>query len=121
MTTIIKEINQISCAVIHSEQVVITDEKAALDFMMTVQYETGCSGIVLNKEAIAENFFILSTGFAGEVLQKFVNYHIKFAIVGDFSGYTSKPLKDFIYECNKGNDIFFVSTQQEALEKLTRI
>ena len=48
------------------------------------------------------------------------NYQFKFAIVGDFSGYTSKPLKDFIYESNKGRDIFFVSSEEDAIEKLSR-
>ena len=37
-----------------------------------------------------------------------------------FSGYTSKPLKDFIYESNKGRDIFFVSSEEDAIEKLSR-
>ncbi|WP_454862006.1 DUF4180 domain-containing protein [Peribacillus frigoritolerans] len=31
---------------------------------------------------------------------------MEFAIIGDFSSYTNKPLKDFIYECNKGNNVF---------------
>ena len=39
-------------------------------------------------------------------------------IYGDYSKYTSKPLKDFIYESNKGKDIFFVSTKGEAVEYL---
>ena len=38
---------------------------------------------------------------------------------GDRSAYTSKPLPDFIYECNQGKEIFFVSTKEEALELLT--
>jgi hypothetical protein len=40
---------------------------------------------------------------------------LKLAIVGDFSGYTSRPLKDFIYESNNGRDIFFVSSEKEAM------
>ncbi|NCU17310.1 DUF4180 domain-containing protein [Bacillus sp. P1(2020)] len=40
--------------------------------------------------------------------------------IEDFSQYTSKALNDFIYECNNGNDIFFVSSEQEALEKLSK-
>ena len=75
----------------------------------------------MNKLAIAEDFFKLSTCFAGEILQKFINYHIKFAIIGDFSCYSSKPLKDFIYESNHGKDVFFVSTEAEAIEKLTAL
>ena len=50
-------------------------------------------------------------------MQKFINYR-KIAIVGDFSEYTSKPLKDFIFESNKGNSIFFVPTLEEAVRKL---
>ncbi len=33
------------------------------------------------------------------------------------SCYTSKPLQDFIYESNKGQDVFFVKTQDEAIKK----
>lgn len=31
---------------------------------------------------------------------------------------TSKPLKDFIYECNQGKDVFFVKDEAEAVEML---
>ena len=53
-------------------------------------------------------------------MQKFVNYQLKIAILGDYSGYTSKPLRDFIYESNNGGHVFFVGTEAEAIEKLTR-
>lgn len=85
---------------------------------MTIKYETNCNKIALNKEAIVEEFFILSKGLAGEVLQKFINYQTKFAIYGDFSKYTSKPIRDFIYESNNGKDIFFVKDDNEAINKL---
>ncbi|PHD99048.1 hypothetical protein COF43_15045 [Bacillus toyonensis] len=70
------------------------------------------------KSLISEDFFDLKTGLAGDILQKFINYKVKIAIVGDFSMYTSKSLKDFIYECNKGNNIFYLATEQQAIEKL---
>lgn len=107
-------------AIVSSETVCISDAQSALDFMMSVQYETGSHIIILNKEAVIEDFFVLSTKIAGDVLQKFINYQFKLAIVGDFAHYTSKPLRDFIYESNHGKDIFFVSSQQEALDKLTK-
>lgn len=74
--------------------------------------------IAVDKKLITEDFFILSTGLAGEVLQKFINYGGRIAIYGDFSQYTSKPLRDFIYESNKGKDVFFVATEAEAVAKL---
>lgn len=43
---------------------------------------------------------------------------MKLAIVGDFSKYDSKALKDFIYECNNGKDIFFVENESKALSML---
>lgn len=85
---------------------------------MTVEYETKSNRIIIDKNNICKDFFVLNTGIAGEVLQKFINYGFKIAIYKDYSKYTSKPLKDFIYESNSGKNIFFVNTQEEAIEKL---
>lgn len=115
------KVSDTEIALVNSDEVCISDGQTALDFMMSVNYETGCHSIVINKAAVVEEFFVLSTGVAGEILQKFINYHFRLAIIGDFSGYTSKPLKDFIYESNKGKDIFFVSSKQDAIEKLGRV
>lgn len=111
--------NGIEVAVIESDAVVITDTNSALDLIATVNYETGINRIAVYKESIIEDFFKLSTRLAGDILQKFINYNIKFAIIGDFSKYTSKSLKDFIYESNHGKDLFFVLTDEEAISSLT--
>ncbi len=108
-------------AIIKSNEVIIKDVSSAIDFIMTIKYETNCNKIVLNKEAIIENFFVLSSGLAGEILQKFINYKTKFAIYGDYSQYTSKPLKDFLYESNHGKDIFFPETEEEAIQMFYKI
>lgn len=105
-------------AIITEIETKITDTGSALDFMMTVNYESGSHSIVITKEMVDEDFFRLSSGIAGEILQKFVTYQFRLAICGDYSGYTSKPLKDFIYECNNGRHIYFVPTVEEAIKKL---
>ncbi len=107
-----------SVVYIESEDTLIADSQSALDFIMTVAYELDCRKIIIDKKNICEEFFKLSSGIAGEVLQKFINYHTKVAIIGDFSKYSSKPLHDFIYECNKGNHIFFAENLEQAAEKL---
>lgn len=112
-------INQVDVAIIQSDELIITDMQSALDLMSTIAHYDECDRIAVYKEAIAEDFFKLSTGIAGEILQKFVIYSKKFAIIGDFSNYSSKALKDFIYECNIGNQIFFVANEQEAIERLS--
>ena len=105
-------------ALVTGTEKVITDTQSALDLAMTVKYETGAERIAIDKSVIAEDFFILSTGVAGEVLQKYINYHVKLAVYGDYSRYTSKPLHDFLYESNQGKDFFFVDTREEALRRL---
>lgn len=110
--------NGTDIAVVYSDEKIIVDTQSALDLAMTVKYEAGTARIVVNKSAVCEEFFILSTGVAGEILQKFMNYQVKFAVYGDYSRYTSKPLKDFIYESNQGRDFFFVATKEEAIQKL---
>lgn len=112
--------NGVTVAIIESEETLISDVQSALDLMATVRYETDTDHMVLPKAALDERFFVLSSGLAGDILQKFVNYQMKVAIVGDFSGYTSKPLKDFIYESNNGKHVFFLASEAEAIEKLSR-
>lgn len=105
-------------AVVHSSEILIRDVQSALDLMATVRYEADCDRIVIHKSALSEAFFDLKTRLAGEILQKFVNYRVKLAIVGDFSAYTSRALHDFIYESNSGSDIFFLPTEEQAIEKV---
>lgn len=105
-------------AVINSETPLITDTQSVLDLIASVSYEHNVTRIAINKAAISDDFFKLSTGFAGEIVQKFVTYRCQLAIVGDFSGYTRKPLHDYMYECNKGKHLFFVGSKREAFEKM---
>ncbi len=108
----------VAIAVITGDEEVITDVSSAMDLMLTARYETGADRLVIDKRAVCDEFFILSTGLAGEILQKFINYHVKAAFYGDYTHYTSKPLKDFIYESNQGKDFFFTATKEEAIEAL---
>ncbi|MDA8223034.1 DUF4180 domain-containing protein [Desulfosporosinus sp.] len=117
---ILKE-NKLEVALVTSNEILLKDVQSALDLIATVGYETGCDFMILNKAAICEDFFELSTKMAGDILQKFVNYHMKIAILGDFSSYKSKSLKDFIDECNKGKNIFFLNNEKQAIERFAMI
>ncbi len=100
-------------AEIQSASVLITDVQSALDLMATVSFEHKCNSMVIPKECICEDFFDLKTKLAGDILQKFTNYNFNVTIVGDFSVYTSKSLKDFMYESNKGTQVRFVSSENQ--------
>ncbi|MGN0747778.1 MAG: DUF4180 domain-containing protein [Aristaeellaceae bacterium] len=111
-------LNDTRIALVTAGEQVITDVPSALDLAMTVRYTAGADRLLISKELVADDFFVLRTGLAGEILQKYINYHVKAAFVGDFSGYTSKALRDFIRESNKGRDFFFLSDREEALRRL---
>lgn len=60
--------NNTNVAVMRSDELLITDVQSALDLIMNVKYETGCTNIAVNKEAVVNDFFVLSTCLAGEIL-----------------------------------------------------
>ena len=61
-------------------------------------------------ERLAPEFLDLSSGVAGEVLQKAVNYRLKVAVVGDVAdrAAASAALADFIRESNRGELVWFL-------------
>jgi hypothetical protein len=105
-------------AVISSSAIIIKNGQDALDLITKVRYDHGCDSMIINKKNIAEDFFDLKSGIAGEIMQKYINYDMILAIVGEFDSYNSKSLKSLIYESNKLKKIVFTSTEKEALKVL---
>lgn len=93
-----------------SEDILINNADDALDIMAS----TSSDHLILHKHNFKKEFFDLSTRVAGDILQKFTNYRIKLAIIGDFGKFGSKSLKDFIYESNKNGDYLFVESVEEV-------
>ncbi len=89
-----------------------------LQLMVDLYYQ-GYGEMILHERNITPSFFDLKTGIAGEILQKFATYRVRLAIVGDFAQYDSKSLRDFIFESNKGRQISFVPTVEEAIGRLS--
>lgn len=115
MKTKTHEINNMKIAEISSEQNIINNVEDGVDLLGNIYYQ-GFDKIIIYQKNITPDFFELKNRMAGEILQKFSTYGIQLAIVGDFSIYNSKSLKDFIFESNKGNQINFVSSRTEALK-----
>lgn len=101
-----------------SSDYILTTIEDGLNLLGNLYYE-GFDGIIIYEKNITPDFFDLKNGIAGEVLQKFSNYRVRLAIVGDFSHYNSRSIKDFIYESNKGKQVAFVSTLSEAKNVLS--
>lgn len=105
-------------AILKDKGIAINNIQDALDLMAEVKHNEGADKLIIGKENLPESFFELKTRFAGEVLQKYTNYGLKLAIVGDFKNIESKSLNDFIVECNRGTSFFYCDTLENALEML---
>lgn len=112
-------INGNSIAFLRSSRVLLQQTQDALDLMTEASY-LNCHKIIIKEDQITPSFFDLKSGIAGEILQKFSTYNVQLAIIGDFSKYTSKSLSDFMFESNKYGCINFVSSLDEAKERLSR-
>ncbi len=73
--------------------------------------------LALRVEQLDPAFFELRSGLAGEMLQKFVNYGQKLVVVGDVGAFTAKSesFAALVRESNRGRDVRFVKTMDEAL------
>lgn len=66
--------------------------------------------LVLPRARLGPDFLRLRTGVAGAVIQKFVTYQVRLAILGDISEEVaaSDALRDFVRESNGGDRVWFV-------------
>ena len=87
---------------------------------LSAAWEHDASMLAIPVSRLDASFFQLSTGLAGAVLQKFVNYRIQLAVVGDVSAWSasSKALHDFIVEANRGRSTWFVADLDELSRRL---
>ncbi len=107
----------ISLAEILPGSEIISSTEDILDIMADAGYN-GSTGLIIYSETLNKDFFDLKTKIAGDILQKFSNYRMKLAIIGDFSDIKSKSLRDFIRESNKLGVINFVASIDKALARL---
>jgi hypothetical protein len=75
-------------------------------------------GLILDEKELSPDFFDLRTGFAGELLQKFVNYRARLAIViADSSAYGSR-FSELVYEHRSHRVVRFFDSPQLARQWL---
>lgn len=106
-------------AEVSANHLLIRNAEDGLQILVDLYYQD-FDKIILFEENITPIFFDLKTGVAGEILQKFSNFRMQLIIIGDFNKYPGKSFRDFIFECNKGSLINFLSSVDEAKERLFR-
>ncbi|GGW14409.1 hypothetical protein GCM10018980_12080 [Streptomyces capoamus] len=89
-------------------------ESAALDLIGDALGQDA-QVVVVPVQRLADEFFRLRSGVAGAVAQKFVTYRLRLAVLGDMADHVaaSDALRDFVYESNRGNQLWFLADEEE--------
>jgi hypothetical protein len=95
--------------VLAHEGPLLVSERAAADVIGDI-FGTSVSTVAIPLSRVPPGFLTLSTRIAGEVIQKFVTYHFRVAILGDVSAVVARSdaLRDFVRESNRGRHVWFV-------------
>ncbi|GAA0085938.1 MULTISPECIES: DUF4180 domain-containing protein [Clostridium] len=100
----------------------LSSEQDVLD-CISICMENDVYTIMLHSNVLSEDFFNLKTRLAGMALQKFINYHVKVAVIIEDEGRYNDRFKEMIMEANKGNNFRTFNNIAEAeiwISKFTR-
>ena len=90
----------IKIAEVISAEIVPRTAEDGLELLGNLYYQGFEGAILYAKDIVPDFFFGLRTKLAGDILQKFAQYGLPLAIVGDFTKFESGSLHDFILESN---------------------
>ncbi|RKN21406.1 DUF4180 domain-containing protein [Micromonospora musae] len=109
MPDVLQERNGVAVLVCDPDGPVLATTEAALDLIGTAGFG-GAELVAVPAARLDPSFFSLGTRFAGEIMQKFVNYRLRLAVVGDISAHlaASGALRALVAESNRHGQVWFV-------------
>lgn len=120
MTYAVEDIGGVRVMVLDLAGPSIATERDGLDLIGDT-YGQEIDWLAIPLARLSPDFLKLSTGLAGAILQKAVQYGVNVAIVGDVSANmaASKPLNDFVGESNRGRHVWFVDSLDSLRARLS--
>lgn len=117
----VQEIHDVRVLVCKAKGCLLATERDA-NLFMSAAWDHGASMIALPVSRLTDDFFRLSTRLACDITQRFTNYNLQLAVVGDISRWvaTSRALHDFVYEANRGHAVWFVDDMDDLERRLVR-
>ena len=99
----------------------IRNDRDAVDVIASAM-EQDSTFVVIPVARLDEDFFVLRTGVAGDIVQKFVNYRVRLAVVGDTSRWLdSSSFRDYVTETNRGGQTWVVPDLDELDRRLRAV
>ncbi|WP_405750825.1 DUF4180 domain-containing protein [Streptomyces sp. NBC_00012] len=119
--SILRTIHDVPVLMCAEEGAAIGGERDALDLIGDAGYQ-GARWVVIPAGRFDATFFQLRTRIAGDIIQKFANYRLGIVVLGDISRHTeaSPALQDFVRECNRGQQTWFLADAEELGERLKK-
>lgn len=96
-----------------SAQSPLSSEQDAVDLIALCK-ENDLDLLLLHSQALSEDFFKLRTGVAGQMIQKWITYHLKTAAVIPNELVNQGRFKEMALETNKSNHFRIFETRDEA-------
>ncbi|MFR9711127.1 DUF4180 domain-containing protein [Paenibacillus sp. MB22_1] len=109
---VVEKNNQTIVVVTSAEPPITTGQDAIRLIEACIEHNAG--RLIVYAEALSEDFFNLRTGLAGEILQKFVNFSLRTALVVADGSLIKDRMKDLLAESHRGNTLRVFASQAEA-------
>ncbi|MDL5159979.1 DUF4180 domain-containing protein [Actinomycetospora termitidis] len=94
----------------------IDGERAATD-VLGEAFGAGADTVVVPVGRLSPDFFVLRTGVAGAITQKFVQYGVRLVVLGEPAA-VAGPVADWTREANQGRELWFVADAAELQRRL---
>ena len=122
MADSVRHIEETAVLLVDAEGAPLRTDQDAVDLIGSAGWYGPVSWVVVPVRRFDAGFFQLSTRIAGEIVQKFVNYRLGLAILGDVSEYVaaSTALRDYVTETNRGRHVWFVPDLADFTTRLAR-
>jgi uncharacterized protein DUF4180 len=119
MTETVSEAHGVRMLHCSADGATLADEGGAVE-LVALALAQRADMVVVPVRRLDPRFFTLSTGLAGAIVQKLVNYRLRLTVVGDVRSYVeaSDALRDYVYETNRGRQVWFVADSAELDARL---
>jgi hypothetical protein len=108
-----------------ADQLVLPDigppvTRATFRDVMGDAFSLGVDTVVIPVERLDAAFYDLRSGVAGDIVQSFVNYHLRLVVLGPLppAAMSSGSFPAFVSEANRGSQTWFVETAEELQRRL---
>jgi PadR family transcriptional regulator, regulatory protein AphA len=106
------------CEMIAGDSIIRSD--GDVTDLLAICFDANTNRFLIHADNLTNDFFDLKTKNAGLILQKFVNYNCRLALLIPGEKLQHPRMKEFVLEANQGDSFHFFEERESALAWLIR-